>query len=69
MEKKITENLSFNLSRSYNGHWSVWLYNDETGLSLQVGDAYYISKYKAEKALDEALGFLKHSLQLKEQAA
>jgi hypothetical protein len=69
MEKKITENLSLNVSQSYSGHWSVWLYNDATGLSLQVGDAYYTSKHKAVKALYEAYGFLKHSLQLNEQAA
>ena len=69
MEKKITENLSLNVSQSYSGHWSVWLYNDATGLSLRVGDAYYTSKHKAEKALDEAHGFLKHSLQLNEQVA
>ena len=69
MTKNITENLTLKLSVTYSDVWQVWLYNDETGLSLQVGDPYYTTKYKAEKALAEAFSFLKFSLKLNEVAA
>lgn len=74
MKEMVTKELSVEVRSSYNSHagatfWKVWLYDDATGLSLQVGDSYYTTKYKAEAGFEEALRFLKHSLQLKEQAA
>jgi len=69
MEQQITESLGLELRGCFNSHtastmWKVWLYDNSTGMSLQVCDGYYTSKHKAEQAFAEALGFLRHSLQL-----
>lgn len=74
MKIELTTDLSLELRKRFNSHarltfWSVWLYDDATGLSLQVGEAYYSSKHKAEAGFEEALGFFRRTLPIKKEAA
>ena len=74
MKVELTTDLSLELRKKFNSHgrftsWSVWLYDDATGLSLQVGEAYYSKKHKAEAGFEEALGFFRRTLPIKKEAA